>query len=64
MPLSLSRKPGQTIRIGDNVRIVIRSTSRGRVVLAIDAPPEVRVLRGERDQDQPRAGDDHQEVER
>ena len=60
MPLSLSRKPGETIRIGDDVTIVIRSASRGRVVLSIDAPRGLRITRGEVDQDQ--AGD--QEVER
>ena len=45
--LTLSRKPGETIRIGDDVLIVIRKATRGRVVVGVDAPQDVVVLRGE-----------------
>ena len=45
--LVLSRKPGETIRIGENVTVQIRRVSGSRVVLALEAPREVRILRGE-----------------
>ena len=45
--LVLSRKAGEQLRIGDNVVITVNELHGNRVVLAIDAPPEVRILRGE-----------------
>ncbi len=45
--LSLARRPGQKIRIGENVVIVVREVRGRQVKLGIDAPPEVRVLREE-----------------
>jgi carbon storage regulator CsrA len=52
--LTLSRKPGETIRIGDDVLIVIRKATRGRVTIAVDAPQGTAIVRGEltADQDQ------------
>jgi carbon storage regulator len=45
--LVLSRKTSQRITIGDNVVVTVLRTDRGTVKLGIDAPPEVRVVRGE-----------------
>jgi carbon storage regulator CsrA len=44
--LVLSRKSGETIRIGD-VELMVLSTSSSRVSLGIQAGREVRILRGE-----------------
>lgn len=44
--LVLTRTAGETIVIGDNVRITLdRVTRSGRVRLAIDAPPHVTIRR-------------------
>ena len=45
--LVLSRKVGQEIVIGDNVRITVTKVSGNRVTLGIQAPDHVRILRGE-----------------
>lgn len=45
--LVLSRKVGQEILIGDNIRITINKVSGNRVTLGVDAPEHVRILRGE-----------------
>lgn len=45
--LVLSRKKTQTLRIGDNVTLTVRKLSRDRVTIAIEAPRDVRVVRGE-----------------
>ena len=45
--LVLSRKVGQEIVIGDNVRITINKLSGNRVTLGVEAPEDVRILRGE-----------------
>jgi carbon storage regulator len=45
--LVLSRKEGQELLVGDDVRIVVTRISGSRVTLGILAPEEVRVLRGE-----------------
>ena len=45
--LVLSRKASQRITIGGNVAVTVLKTDRGTVKLGIDAPPEVRVVRGE-----------------
>ena len=46
--LILSRKPGESICMpGTNTTITIHRTTGGRVLLAIDAPREVVILRGE-----------------
>jgi carbon storage regulator len=45
--LVLSRKVGEKIMIGDNITIVVQRLGKGRVALAIDAPHEIPVLRGE-----------------
>lgn len=45
--LVLTRKLGENIRIGDSVKITVLEVRSGQVKLGIEAPPEVRVHRGE-----------------
>lgn len=45
--LVLSRKPGQTLFIGDDVRIDFISLDGFQMRIAIDAPREIIILRGE-----------------
>lgn len=45
--LILTRKRSETIRIGDDILIKVIKTGRNTVKLGIEAPSEVRVLRGE-----------------
>jgi carbon storage regulator CsrA len=45
--LVLSRKVGQEVVIGDNIRIVVNRVAGSRVSLGIEAPGSVHVVRGE-----------------
>ena len=45
--LVLSRKEGEQLVIGDNVVLTINRISGNRVAIGIEAPREVRVVRGE-----------------
>ncbi|TWT48797.1 carbon storage regulator [Botrimarina hoheduenensis] len=45
--LVLSRKAGQAITIGDDITIEVRRVAGNRVTLALQAPAEKRILRGE-----------------
>ena len=45
--LVLSRKAGERIHIGNNITIEVRRVAGNRVTLALDAPRDVRILRGE-----------------
>jgi carbon storage regulator CsrA len=45
--LVLSRKPGEQLVIGDDIRITVVATQGSRVTLGIDAPPHNTILRGE-----------------
>jgi carbon storage regulator len=45
--LVLSRKPGEQIVIGDNIRITVVSLGPGRVKIGIEAPGTVKVDRAE-----------------
>jgi carbon storage regulator len=45
--LVLTRKQDEMIQIGDNIVIKVIATGRGKVKLGIEAPSNVRVLRGE-----------------
>ena len=47
--LVLSRKSGQSVRVGNDVRIVIVRIEKGRVRIGIDAPGHVLVAREELD---------------
>ena len=45
--LVLTRKPAEMIHIGDNIVIKVIKTARGTVKIGIEAPDDVRVIRGE-----------------
>ncbi len=45
--LVLTRKSGEQIQIGDDIRITILSNEGGKVKVGIDAPKAVTVLRTE-----------------
>ena len=45
--LIIQRKVGETIKIGDSIEISVQSTTRGGVRLAITAPKNMSVIRGE-----------------
>ncbi|MBM4320442.1 MAG: carbon storage regulator [Deltaproteobacteria bacterium] len=45
--LTLTRKSGEAIRIGEQVRIVIREIKGRQVRLSIEAPPSIPVFREE-----------------
>ncbi len=45
--LVLSRKPGEKVVIGENITLTILEVVGTRVRVGIDAPADVRILRGE-----------------
>jgi carbon storage regulator CsrA len=45
--LVLSRKPGERIRIGESIWVEVRRVAGNRVTLAVEAPKDIRILRGE-----------------
>jgi carbon storage regulator len=45
--LVLSRRPGEKVIIGKDIVITVARVNGDRVKIGIDAPPELRVLRGE-----------------
>lgn len=45
--LILRRRAGETLLIGDNVKLTVLEVSDGGVRLAIDAPKSVSILRSE-----------------
>jgi carbon storage regulator len=45
--LVLTRRIGEEIVIGDNIRVQVVEVQRGRVRLGISAPDRVHILRGE-----------------
>lgn len=45
--LVLSRKVGEKLVIGENITIVVNRVAGNRVTIGIDAPEEVRIIRGE-----------------
>jgi carbon storage regulator CsrA len=47
--LVLSRKVGERIHVGDDIVLEIRRIAGNRVTLALAAPRNVRILRGELD---------------
>lgn len=50
--LSLSRQPGETIFIGDEISIRVHSVKGNRVRLAVDAPRDIPISRSELLQDE------------
>ncbi|MDE1171529.1 MAG: carbon storage regulator CsrA [Verrucomicrobium sp.] len=47
--LVLSRKPGEAVKLGDEIEIIIVAVEGQRVRLGIKAPRDVRILRTEID---------------
>jgi len=45
--LNLSRKVGERIVIGNNITVVISRVAGNRVTVGIEAPDDVRIVRGE-----------------
>lgn len=45
--LVLSRKEGERIVIGDNITLVISKVNGNRVTIGIEAPRDVKIVRGE-----------------
>ncbi len=45
--LVLSRKVGESIQIGDDVRIIVNRIAGNRITIAVDAPRSVKIVRGE-----------------
>ena len=45
--LVLTRKPGENIFIGDNVSLTVVEVKGDSVRIAVDAPREVKIYRGE-----------------
>ena len=45
--LVLGRKPGEYVVIGDNIKVKVVKSEAGDLRLAIDAPREVKITRGE-----------------
>ena len=45
--LVLSRKEGETLIIGDDIRVTIAQIRGSRVKIGVDAPPSVHIKRGE-----------------
>ena len=45
--LVLSRKIGEKIHVGNDIMIEVRRVAGNRVTLAVEAPRDVRILRGE-----------------
>lgn len=45
--LVITRKNGEGLRIGENVRVTVVETAKDRVKIGIDAPYDVRIIREE-----------------
>lgn len=45
--LVLSRKEGEKLVIGDNITLVVSKIAGNRVTLGIEAPADVKIMRGE-----------------
>lgn len=45
--LILTRRPGESIRIGDNIEIIVVDHDRGSVRIGVDAPRDIPVHRDE-----------------
>jgi len=47
MPLSLRRKVGESILIGNDTRVTVTMTKNTSTILLIDAPKNVKIMREE-----------------
>lgn len=54
--LVLSRKEGEQLLIGDDIVLTINRISGNRVAIGIEAPREVRIVRGELERHEVTAG--------
>lgn len=45
--LVITRKNGEGLRIGENIRVTVVETSKDRVKIGIEAPSDVRIIRNE-----------------
>lgn len=45
--LVLGRKPGEYVVIGENIKVKVVKSETGDLRLAIDAPKEIKITRGE-----------------
>ena len=45
--LVLSRKPGESIRIGDDIKVTVVKIRGNRVRVGIEAPDGIHIVRGE-----------------
>lgn len=45
--LVLGRKPGEYVMIDDNIKVMVVKSDKGDLRLAIDAPKEINIVRGE-----------------
>lgn len=45
--LVIGRKPGEYVVIGDNIKVKVVKSEEGDLRLAIDAPRDIRIVRGE-----------------
>lgn len=45
--LVLSRQAGEQIKIGDNITVIVSRIAGNRVMLAVEAPRDVHIVRGE-----------------
>ena len=45
--LVLSRRPGESLRVGEDIRITVVSTASGQVRIGIEAPDHVTIYREE-----------------
>jgi carbon storage regulator len=45
--LVISRKPGETLVISENIRITVLSSGNDKVTIGIDAPRDVKIVRQE-----------------
>ena len=44
--LALTIKDGETLHIGDDIKVVIKKGKSGGTKVAVEAPKDVKVLRG------------------
>lgn len=45
--LVISRKPGESILVSDQIRITVLSQSSDKITIGIDAPKDIRIIREE-----------------
>ena len=45
--LVITRKTGEGLRIGENIRVTVVEIAKDRVKLGIEAPSDVRIIRNE-----------------